>query len=302
MSFLLKNPGWYIITNEEHHSQAAISSTGLKMFCQSPNRYYHKYVKRDWHSDSYSSAFLIGTCVHMFLLEPERAEMSIAYTPERSTTKKYKEFVLERFHDVEWDHPQNSAGRFMTTSGSSVYVVSESVYEQIWQMVKCAHDHKTFMALANSAEKESSGFVKYGDDWLSCRGDLRGERNGFGYFVDIKTIDNINEYALQSQLFSLGYHIQHLHYLHVANLIEDSSKLRDEPLYKAFYFFFIEKSFPHECRLVHLDMSPEESRILQTKYLEKLHELQKCRKNNQWQSSETCGRIRVPGWVLDRLI
>jgi hypothetical protein len=298
MAFTIKTPGWYSISNEEHHSQAAISSTGLKMFCQSPERYYHRYVKRDWNLDNYSNAFLLGTCVHMLLLEPERAEKDIATCDEKSTTKKYKDFVLDTF-DVDWDHPKNGCGRFMTKSGEHVYVLSTVAYEQVMAMVAKASAHKAFVALSKYCVAESSGFGQYRGNWLSCRGDLRSTEGALNrYFIDIKTIENISEYALQSQLFSLGYHIQHLHYLHVANLIEGAE------IYKRFYFFFIEKNFPHECRLIHLDAGEAEMAVLQQRYFEKLHQLQHCVENNDWTNPEKdkCGRVRIPSWVLDRFI
>jgi hypothetical protein len=298
MAFTLEKAGWYAITNEEHHAQPAISSSGLKMFCQSPEKYYHRYVKRDWKLDSYSTAFLIGTCVHMLILEPEKAEHDIAFCDEKSTTKKYKEFVHETF-DVDWDHPSNGCGRFMHKNGHHVYVLHTSTYEQVHAMAKKAYNHKLFRLLTESCVAETSGFAKYRDSWLSCRGDLRSTGSGENrYFIDVKTIENISEYALQSQLFSLGYHIQHLHYLNVANLIEGAD------LYKRFYFFFIEKNFPHECRLVHLDATDGEMGSLKQKYFEKLHQLQDSIARDDWQNpaKEKCGRIRIPSWVLDRFI
>lgn len=295
---IIEQPGWYPISNEEHHAQKAISSSALKLYCQSPERYYHKYVARDWHSDTYSTAFLIGTCVHMFLLEPDKAETCITYCEEKSTTKAYKEFVKSKYPDIDWEHPSNSLGRFALKDGSNVYVLTESAYLQVRAMVASALEHKLFRRLAEPCTPELSGFAKFRGNWMSCRGDLKSNAQENAYFVDVKTIDSINDYSLQNQIFSFGYHLQHLHYLHVANLIEGAN------LYTRFYFFFVEKSFPHECRVVHLDASPAEMEVLRQHYMNKLYELCDRIEQNDFQNKakEVCGRVRIPSWVMDRFI
>lgn len=299
MSFILKQPGWYQITNEEHHAQRAVSSSALKKFCESKKRFYHKYIARDAPSESYETKFLVGTCVHMMLLEPEKAKVLIDFTPHRANTKAYEKAVLDRFPDVDLDHADNSLGRFMTKSGEHVYMLSPSVYQMVQNMVKSANEHKLFRKLAEPCVAELSGFAKYRDTWLSCRGDLKSipqEVGPVGYFLDIKSCATLSDYGLQYQIFSFAYHVQHLHYLNVANLIDGADS------YKAFYFLFIEKEYPYETRLVHLDASDNEMQILYRHYKTRLDELIDNSLSGDFNEPAKQGvtRVRIPNWILEK--
>lgn len=301
MSLIIENPGWYEISNEQHHAQRAISSSALKKFCESKKRFYHKYIARDAPSEAYETKFLVGTCVHMMLLEPDKAAKLIDFTPHRATTKAYDKAVLERFPDADLDHPDSSMGRFMTSFGEHVYMLNPSTYHMVKNMVKSANEHKLYRKLAEPCVAELSGFAKYRDTWMSCRGDLKSnlaEVGPSGYFIDIKSCATLSDYSIQYQIFSFAYHIQHLHYLNVANLIDGPES------YKSFYFLFIEKEYPHETRLVHLDASDNEMQILYRHYRNKLDELINNMLDNDFTEPGKQGvaRVRVPNWVLERFV
>jgi hypothetical protein len=293
--------GWHAVTNEIHQNLGAITSTSLKMFDVSPFRYYHTYILKDKPSQPYKPAFKIGTAVHMLLLEPELAKSRLLVCDNTPTSIKYKNFVEENVPDLVADHPENSGGRYITKDGSFYYVFNTEEMQMINKMVENGENHKFFTKLRTNAQAEITGLAcentPDGEEWLTCRGDLRGTLpNGEGYFVDIKTLDSIGEHAIQSQITSLGYLMQQMHYLYVANKIEPDK-------YKHFYFFFMEKQYPNECALVYVDLTQEEDANLRNYYQKMLNKLLTAKVNNTFEKfdKDKCAMIKLPGWYANKI-
>jgi len=89
------------LTNEQHHSLPAISSSAVKYFHKkSPWAFYKKYVLRESTPQENKPEFKMGTLIHLAILEPETFEKCVFVCDEIASTNKYKEFrqkILNNF-------------------------------------------------------------------------------------------------------------------------------------------------------------------------------------------------------------
>jgi hypothetical protein len=252
--------------------------------------------------ESLKPAFKFGTAIHMLLLEPEKAKTHILECDHAANTKKHMAFVQDMVPGFQGDHPNNGAGRYIGTDGDSYYVFNCDEYTTLHHITQCANKHKVYSKLRQHATPEITGIAAEdspnGTEYLSCRGDLRGTHNGIGFFIDIKTIDYLSEYNIQKQFAEFWYAMQMQHYLYVANKIEPNH-------YKQFFFYFIEKNWPHECALVSIKLNDAEQEALQKFYLRKLGELigKRGSEQNEFESLDKgyLAEIPLPGWYSAKL-
>lgn len=124
------------LTNEQHHSLPAISSSAIKCFYKkSPWVFYQKYVLRQTKDIEIKQEFKIGTLIHLAILEPEKFEKTVFVCDESTITNKYKDFRqniinnFNKFNDVDIIEQFN-------IEESDVYAEAAKLSEQIQESKK----------------------------------------------------------------------------------------------------------------------------------------------------------------------
>ena len=100
------------LSNSEHHSLSALSSSAIKYFHKhSPWAFYKKYVLKEVKPADFKPEFKMGTLIHLALLEPEKFEKTVFVCDEASNTNKYKDLrdsVLNNFKINEKNSEQKN--------------------------------------------------------------------------------------------------------------------------------------------------------------------------------------------------
>ena len=268
-----KNQWFTSLTNEQHHSMKCISASSIKHWIKnSPWHWYQYYIlkNRDPIKDN-NDSFLMGTLIHMALLEPELYEKLVVVCDLDQRTKEYKEFI-----------------KTIPDGGYVIKSAQKAVIEGIRANVS---KHKRAQFLIDQATPEQSGVAKCPVTglWLSIRGDARGK----DYFIDVKSCNNVSEEECIKAIINFGYGHQHAHYIETANLIDGYGT------YKNFYFLFVSKERPHEVALYHLDA--DAIAHFTKKRMEVLRQIQKCQDSGKWPGAdgENHGKIiTLPQWGL----
>lgn len=271
------SPRWLPkMSNHEYHKLKCISSSQVKFFDgHSPYQFYRKFIVRDLPEFEPNESFRFGTLVHMILLEPELFEKSVHVSDLDQRTKEYTSFKRELlgFDKKVTSFKTTSHGSFVNVNGNEIFIVKSDEMTKLKSIKKAVEDHGRASLLLDECEKEISAIARdpETDFFLSIRADAVCRERG--YFLDVKTCASLTKSEIESHVYRYKYHLQHAHYMHVGNLI-------DEQKYNYFYFLFIEKDAPHEIALVHLD--PEGVQWSQVKYKSILNKIYEHQNKNDW--------------------
>lgn len=147
------------LTNEQHHKLPALSSTSIKFFHKkSPWAFYQKYIMRQTVDYEIRPEFVIGTLIHLAILEPEVFETTVFVNDDARNTNKYKEFrqnLLNNIHSAsEFNATLNPPPKLRT------YEESEIVAEQIKEIKKeKSAPRKKKIKTSEEQEKELEPFL-----------------------------------------------------------------------------------------------------------------------------------------------
>lgn len=97
-------PGFYPnLSNEDYHADPAISSSGMKLFCEIPDLYYRTYLADNRLERDTTSGMRDGSSAHVFLLEPDKFDQYFEVAPEKFINETSgKECTLTRSHKKKW--------------------------------------------------------------------------------------------------------------------------------------------------------------------------------------------------------
>jgi hypothetical protein len=178
-------------------------------------------------------------------------------------------------------------GGYLLEDGEELYLVKSSEMAMYRAIQKSAEGHGRLPVMLEDCYIEQSGIAQCPITglYLSCRGDARSDK---GYFIDPKSINKITPYTMADAVAKYDYHIQHAHYLYVANLIEPGK-------YKYFYFLFVSKETFEVC-MWHLE--PEDVLYSQAKHMEILKSIAQCQSDRRWPSYDMGNGMmgQLPYW------
>lgn len=255
-------PGIYNMTNDEYHSEKAMSSSGLKELDKSPA---HFQYWQDNPTDP-TPAMIFGTIFHMAILEPDRFLKDVVpYTG----AKRGK--AWESFKEQNEDR----------------YVLSTEEFTKILEMQDSVLRNPVVSSLLENAIIEESIF--WNDpafDFLcKCRPDIR--RPDLGIVADLKTCADASPEAFSKATHNYKYASQAAWYLNGVNQAQDVR-------HDTFLFICIEKSPPFLTAIYNakdvLDHGRQFIRPLIEKY-------DRCIKENSWPGySENIIDVELPPW------
>lgn len=267
----MRNPGVYAdIDIEDYHKEEGISSTGVKLILDCPQRYLRYYEELRLASDKKVDKSLeIGRAVHLLSLEPEKFDSSFYVLKEsvNLTTTVGKKIYK--------DAQEEANGRYIIRKEDNVVEMAESVRKNaLWNRL-------------NHGKIEHSIYWNGGvyNTRLRARPDIFNDR----LIIDIKTTDCISTFP--QSIFRFGYHIQAA--MQIDGLMAIDNKKR------SFGFLVVEKKTPFFTACFTLDEESIEAG--RKKYLEGARIYSECLADNKWTGyDEKFQLVTLPKWALER--
>jgi hypothetical protein len=252
------------VPNELYQAHPAISRSMLKAYAECPAHFGHDLATREaWEveEDDFSRAQNIGTAVHAFALEPERAEEVYKKAPETCSavkgsgdkcTNPPKGFYTDKDPDGEFLCGVHSRGR---DPDEGVEVLDEETFGIVTGMVEAMkEDPEASRLLFEEPGVSEASLVAVHDRGVPLRARpdriSYDEESGTYTITDIKTCTGDSRSSARSsevvrQMGRLGYWMQVAFYPMVFEILFG---VRPE-----FRFVFVEKRPPHVVQVYEFD-------------------------------------------------
>ena len=196
-----------IETNEQYHSNDAISHSKLELFRRRPISYYRRFVGKTLARPEATEAFRIGSAAHCAVLEPDTFYARYAMRPEG---------IDRRTKDGKAAFAQ-----FEAENAGKVVIGSDELGDVREMAAAVAHHPLASQLLAAGkpeltwrVEPKGSLALQCRTDWFNPTGcELSGWRP---YVADLKTVESLDSDAFRNferACFSFGYHRQAGFYL-----------------------------------------------------------------------------------------
>lgn len=218
--------GVHDIDNDEYHSSAGISRSGLMEFRRSPYHYQHKYLV-DSSPSMPTPAMIMGNLVHTMVLEPHKFD---------------SEFVMRPEMDRRTNAGKQAFNAFTMTLAGRQSVTCEQVSEAD-AIQKAVMAQPMCEALLKDCKIEQSIYFTHEATGIQCK--VRPDAWNNSIVVDLKTTQDASYRAFQSSAFKFGYFLQ-------AGMIHQGLSSIGLSLEK-FVFMVVEKETPHAVALYVLD-------------------------------------------------
>jgi len=271
-----------IETNEQYHSNDAISHSKLELFRRRPISYYRRFVGKTLARPEATEAFRIGSAAHCAVLEPDTFYARYAMRPEG---------IDRRTKDGKAAFAQ-----FEAENAGKVVIGSDELGD-VREMAAAVSNHPLASQLLAAGSPELSWRVApAGGMALQCRTDWFNPAGcelsgGRPYVADLKTVESLDSDAFRNferACFNFGYHRQAGFYLPLITEILGS------PVFD-FFFVAVEKVEPFGVAVYRL--SDAAISRGQDETVSDLIRLKSCLASNQWPNLEpTLREIGLPKW------
>ena len=271
-----------IETNEQYHSNEAISHSKLELFRRRPISYYRRFIAKTVARPETTEAFRIGSAAHCAVLEPDQFWQRYALRPDGidRRTKDGKAAFAE----------------FESANAGKV-IIGKDEAGDVEEMKAAVNHHPLASQLLAAGSPELSWRVEpVGGMALQCRTDWFNHAGcelsgGRPYVADLKTVESLDSDAFRNferACFSFGYHRQAGFYLPLITEIIGS------PVFD-FYFIAVEKAEPYGTAVYRLSDAATARGHDET--ITDLLRLQNCIKSEQWPNlPNELREIGLPKW------
>ena len=271
-----------IETNEQYHSNDAISHSKLALFRRRPISYYRRCIARTVARPETTAAFRIGSAAHCAVLEPDQFWQRYALRPDG---------IDRRTKDGKAAFAEFEAANVGKT------VITQDEAGAVQEMKAAVQLHPLASQLLAAGKPELSWRVEpNGGLALQCRTDWFNPTGcelsgGRPYVADLKTVESLDSDAFRNferACFNFGYHRQAGFYLPLITEIVGS------PVFD-FYFIAVEKVEPYGVAVYRLSDAATARGHDET--ITDLLRLQNCIKSEQWPNLPNDLReIGLPKW------
>lgn len=263
-----------------YHSEGGISSSGINLILDCPQRYFYEYKAKPMPDEKelkkQRDKFKIGRAFHMLVLEPEKFEAT--FYPMIEEVNLTTKIGKERYAEAEF----LAEGREIIRAGD---------WADIFDMAQIAKSHSVWERYMQNGLAERSIYWNAGiyNTRLRARPDIYNN----SVVLDLKTVDSIQ--GFQSSIYQYGYHRQ-------AAMQIDALKFfnAEGDNHERFHgFFLIEKKAPYLTALICLDFaSIQQGR---REYLDGAATYSECSKTNLWPGyTEDFQAIELPQWAVKK--
>lgn len=261
----------------------ALSASGIKRLLQSPMHYRYEQD----HPTEATESMVIGTALHMAILEPERFAQEViavpADAPKRPTSAQWGAAKPSPSSQaaMEWWAAFNAeaAGKLVLTAEQAAKVEG---------MAGSVRRHPIHDEMMGSGHSEVSFFWRDARLGIPCKARFdRLNESGFGF--DVKSCQDASRDGFTRAITSFQYHIQEAHYRN------GHEHLRDASL-RAFLFVAIESAPPHGCAVYIIE--PNAVRFALDRVEEAMVLYSHCLKTGYWRGySQQVMPIVLPRWA-----
>jgi exodeoxyribonuclease VIII len=271
-----------IETNEQYHSNDAISHSKLELFRRRPISYYRRFVAKTVARPDATEAFRLGSAAHCAVLEPDTFWSRYALRPD-GIDRRTKDGKIA-FAEFE----AANAGKTVIDQGEA---------GSVREMAVAVQNHPLAAQLLAAGSPELSWRVSpAGGMALQCRTDWFNPAgceltSGRPYVADLKTVESLDADAFRNferACFSFGYHRQAGFYLPLI------TEILGGPVFD-FFFVAVEKVEPFGVAVYRL--SDAAIARGQDETISDLIRLKSCQDSQQWPNLPNDLReIGLPKW------
>jgi exodeoxyribonuclease VIII len=263
------------ISNDEHRALKQFPSfSELKLFNRCPAVYKHEIL--DGNKRESTSQQLLGTLIHLAVLEPKEFEKKVKpLSPEVDFRKKEYKALKEQIKLDERD---------------GVYHVKASEYKNFLKIQNKLLNHPLVGDFIKHCDMEKS--VVWIDEMtgVQCKGRIDGVSVEKRIAIDLKTTKDAQSFL--KTVIDYKYHVQAAFYMDAIKTVTGV-----EP---SFYWIAVETSAPHlhcvyQPSRQMLDIGREEYRHWLARY-------KKCFEQDVWPGlSEFAVELNLPDWYVERV-
>ncbi|CAB1060134.1 hypothetical protein D1BOALGB6SA_4899 [Olavius sp. associated proteobacterium Delta 1] len=265
----ITEPGIFDLSNEEYHQQAALNKSGLVQLSKSPAHFHEWYHSEE---DEPTRAMVLGTAIHIAVLEPDRYDQSIIMAPQvDKRTKAGKE---------EWaSFEKRAEGKIIINQdeASTIAGMKESVY-----------NNRTAYDLLLEGVSEQSIFFKDPTHGFLCKARpdwYTNERE----VVDLKTCIDAGYDGFSRAIANFKYHWQALFYLDGLTAVTGKR-------HKTFIFIAVEKEPPYAVAVY--EATKDMLNTAQKQIAPILSAYAQCLKTDVWPGyKDKLQQIELPRWA-----
>ena len=262
-------PGIYDITNEQYHSSAGISRSGVMEFKRSPKHYWYKYLNPNYVSKPQTAAMIFGSALHCYILEPEKFK---------------KEYAISKNFDKRTTAGKQAYAQMLAESAGKM-LIDQSDFEIILGMAESVNSDPQAKGLITDAQYEKSIYWTDEETGLlcKCRPDIMHEN----FIVDLKSTLDASPKAFQRSFYGYGYALQ-------LGMIHEGIKAVTGKSIFNFIDLAVEKDAPFCPAIYPIDEYTLQFGIDEFHYY--LLRMKECFDSNQWPSYAT-QTISLPAYA-----
>lgn len=195
------------MSNEDYHSQPAISKSGLDLIAKSPAHFYAEKISTDESIKREQTKSLdIGTAFHLLALEPENFDKYIAIDSDSYPTKKECGRTIEQQRDE------------FAASNPGKIILREKDMEGLRERAKSIRNHPAAKyLLQGNGMVEPSVFARQPFFEIDCRIRPDWLRHD-DLIIDLKTTKDASAHGFDKAIFNYRYHVQAAFYMDMYEL------------------------------------------------------------------------------------
>ncbi len=291
-------PGIYpSLSNEAYHADPAISRSGIKMFCESPFKYWANYLNPARPPVVQTDSMIFGSAFHKRILEPASfydeyiVEPVLFKAPKWELLKnimardgKRDAFDKQKKVKEEWERQNNIIKEEWEELAEGKIILSRAELDCLQKMEEALMNHPQAWDLIQGATYEQSYFWQdeHSGLMVKARPDIL-RNNGI---IDLKTCVSADSHSFQRDMAMGMYHVQG------AMCREGIEQLTGNRI-STVLNISIEKTYPYAIGIKIISQSALEAG--HAKFKQALLDLKNCMAENKWESYQP-EEVELPNW------
>lgn len=280
------------LSNESYHADRAISRSGIKLFCESPYKYWAHYLNPDRPPVKQTDAMTFGSAFHTYILEPKKWDD--IYIVQAGLFPLPKCGLLRNIGREEFEKQKEEKARFIrmndrikedfVTESEGKIIISCDEHDQLEAMKQALINHPQAWSLIKDGIYEESYFWRdeHSDLMIKCRPDIIQSN----CIVDLKTCASADSKSYQRDMYIGQYHTQG------AMIREGIRELTGVDI-PTVINICIEKTYPYQIGIKIISQSALEAGHM--KFKQALLDMKAFFKSNNWPSYEA-EEVELPSW------
>lgn len=294
-------PGIYpTLSNEAYHADAAISRSGIKLFCESPYKYWANYLNPHKHVIEKTDAMIFGAAFHKWILEYDTfyneyiVEPTLLKAPKWELLKnimardgKRDAFDKQKKDKEEFERQNNLIKEEWEELAQDKIILSQAEVDCLWSMRSALLMHNQAWDLIQGWYPKYEHSYFWQDEhsglMVKCRPDILRDN----CIVDLKTCTSADSRTYQRDMYLGDYHTQ-------GAMIREGVKQLTGVDIPTVINICIEKTYPYQIGIKIISASALEAGHM--KFKQALLDMKQCIADNKWNSYEP-EEVELPGWA-----